>query len=171
MAILSFFHDTFIFVNTMATKQRLVVGQLGAGIRGNYHPGLNSDFFFDCSSDVISLAGNLISWQSTGEGVNSTPTAHTCFSYSHLVTDFTYRSHASRVAQESRSTLLESFHKTFTLHRAMFYVTPHLLTPCMCTPSSLVLNRTQPFSSPSQANPISAAETRRECTGPCSGAP
>ena len=33
-------------------------------------------FFLLLFRDVISLAGNLISWQSTGEGVNSTPTAH-----------------------------------------------------------------------------------------------
>ena len=57
---------------------------------------------------------------------NSTPTAHTFFSctvcqracpsllsqlYSHLVTDFTHCPHASRVAQESRSTLSVSFHQ------------------------------------------------------------
>ena len=42
-------------------------GQLGAGIRGNHHPGLNSEFcFFSCSNDVISLARNLICGQSTG---------------------------------------------------------------------------------------------------------
>ena len=62
----------------MATKQRLVVN-VELGLRGNLHPGVNSDFFFSCSSDVISPAENLISWQST-EDVNSTPTAHTIFS-------------------------------------------------------------------------------------------
>ena len=72
--------------------------------------------------DVISFAGNWISWQLTGVGgVNTTSTAHTFFSctvllYSHLVTDFTQWPHASRVAQESRSTLLTS-------------LPPHILTP------------------------------------------
>ena len=90
-------------------------------------------FFFNCSSDVISLAGNFISWQSTGS-VNSTLTAH------HLVTDFTHSPRASRVAHESRSTLLVSCPKTVTLHRAVSYVTPHLMTPSTGTPSSLILN-------------------------------
>ena len=53
-------------------NQAATCGQLGTGIRGNHYPGLNSDFFFpNCSRDVISLARNWISWQST-EGVNST---------------------------------------------------------------------------------------------------
>ena len=73
MAILSFLQDdAFIFVITLATKAA-TGSQLGAGIRGNHHPGLISDFFFfHCSCDVISLAGNGISLKSTG-GVNSTP--------------------------------------------------------------------------------------------------
>ena len=66
--------------------------------------------------------------------------SHAQLLYSHLVTDFTHLSHASSVAQESRSTLLVSFHKTLTLHRAMSYVTLHLMTPGTDAPSSLVLN-------------------------------
>ena len=42
--------------------------QFEAGIRGKHHPGLNSSNFSSLFRDVISLAGNLISWQSTGEG-------------------------------------------------------------------------------------------------------
>ena len=105
MAILSFFHDAFIFVITMATKQRLVVGQFGAGIRGNVHPGLNSEFFFDCSSDVLSLAGNIITWQST-VGVNSTLTAHTFFSCTVVVQSSCHWLHAqiSRITRGSRIT-------------------------------------------------------------------
>ena len=38
---------------------------IDAGIRGKHHPGLNSNFS-SLFRDVISLAGNLISWQSTG---------------------------------------------------------------------------------------------------------
>ena len=48
-------------------------------LRGNLHLGVNSDFFLlqmFQMSDFISLAGNLVSWQSTG-GVNSTLAAHT----------------------------------------------------------------------------------------------
>ena len=37
--------------------------------------------------------------------------------------------------KESRSTMFVSCPKTFTLHRAMSYVTPHLTTPSTCTPS------------------------------------
>ena len=70
--------------------QMAFCGKLGGGNRGNHHPGLNNDFSFIVP---VSLAGNLISWQSTG-CVNSTRTAHT-FSHaqslhSHLVTDFTH---------------------------------------------------------------------------------
>ena len=61
-------------------KQAATCGQLGAGILGNHHPGLNSEFFlFNCSSDVISLAAiyNLL----TIDGrLNSTLTTHTFFS-------------------------------------------------------------------------------------------
>ena len=41
-------------------NQAATCGQLGAGMRGNHHPGLNSEFvfFFNRSSDVISLAEN-----------------------------------------------------------------------------------------------------------------
>ena len=47
-------------------NQAATCGQRGTGIRGNLHPGLNGEFFFfNCSSDVISFAGNLVSWQST----------------------------------------------------------------------------------------------------------
>ena len=45
-------------------KQAATCGQLGAGVCGNLRPGVNSDFSFNCSCDVISLAGRLISWQS-----------------------------------------------------------------------------------------------------------
>ena len=46
MAILSFLQDdAFIFVITLATKQRLE-SQIEAGIRGKHHPGLNSNFSF-----------------------------------------------------------------------------------------------------------------------------
>ena len=47
-------------------NQAATCGHHGAGIHGNHHPRLKSDFFFNCASDVFSLAGNLISWQSTG---------------------------------------------------------------------------------------------------------
>ena len=53
-------------------------------------------------------------------------------------TDLTH--HAWLKAQESRSTLFVSCTKTVTLHRAMSYVTPHLMTSSTGTPSSLVLN-------------------------------
>ena len=54
-------------------------GQLGAGIRGTRHPGLNSFFFLlSLFRDVISLAGDLISWQSTG----------VCRQHTHRVHDF-----------------------------------------------------------------------------------
>ena len=47
-------------------NQSATCGQLGARIRGNRRPGLNSDFFFNRSSDVISLAGNLTSFLRRG---------------------------------------------------------------------------------------------------------
>ena len=48
---------------------------------------------------------------------------------------------APRVAQESRSTLLVSCpSKTATLHRAMSYGTPQLITPSTGTPSSHILH-------------------------------
>ena len=107
-------------------------GQLGLGVRGTRHPWLNSsNFLLSLLRDVISL-------------VNSTPTAHTYFHaqllYSHLVTDLTHWPHASRVAQESRSTVLASWPKTVIFRRAMSYVTPHLITPSTGTPSSYVLH-------------------------------
>ena len=88
----------------MVTKKRLTCCQRGTWIRGNLHPGVN---FFDCSRYVISisLAGNLMSWQSTGGKKDSTPTTNTFLSctvcqracpsllsqlYSHQVTDFTH---------------------------------------------------------------------------------
>ena len=39
--------------------------QIGPGIRGKHHPALNSGFFLQLFRDVILLARNLISWQST----------------------------------------------------------------------------------------------------------
>ena len=55
-------------------------GQREPGFRGNLHDGLSSDFSNrPRMNDFISLAGNSISWQSTGDA-NSTPTAHTIFS-------------------------------------------------------------------------------------------
>ena len=65
MAILSFFHNAFIFVITMATKQRLVVN-VDLGLVEIFILDWTVYFFKNCSSDVISLARNLISWQSTG---------------------------------------------------------------------------------------------------------
>ena len=46
------------------------------------------------------------------------------------------------VAQELQRTLFVSCPKTITPHRAMSYITPHLMTPSTGTPSSLVL---EPF--------------------------
>ena len=80
-------------------NQATTCGQLGAGIRGNLHPGVNSDFFFfTCSSDVISLAGfNLLAVDGEGEGgevfavhLPRTRFSHAQLLYSHLVTDFTH---------------------------------------------------------------------------------
>ena len=78
MAILSFFHNAFIFVITMATKQRLVVN-VELGLVEIFILDWTVYFFKNCSSDVISLARNLISWQST-VSVKRTPAAHTFFS-------------------------------------------------------------------------------------------
>ena len=47
---------------------------------------------------------------------------------------------ASPVAQESRSTLTVSCSKTFTLHRTMSCVTPHVMTPSTGIPSTHVLH-------------------------------
>ena len=55
-------------------------GQRGIG---TLHHALNSDFFVP--DERFSLAGDLISQQSTGEGVNSTSSAHTFFSCAQLV--------------------------------------------------------------------------------------
>ena len=76
------------------TGSRAATGsQIEAGIRGKHHPGLNS-IFSSLFRGVISLAGNLISWQSTG-GVHHifscTVVAQTCFFlvvrvYSHTLT-------------------------------------------------------------------------------------
>ena len=62
-------------------------------------------FFFHCSSDVISLVGNLISWQSTGS-VSSAPTAHTFFSCTVVVQSYFHWLHAliSRITRGSRIT-------------------------------------------------------------------
>ena len=62
-----FYPSAFIFVNALAEKHRLEVSQIEAGIRGKHPPGLDSNFS-SLFRDVISLAGNLNSWQSTGEG-------------------------------------------------------------------------------------------------------
>ena len=57
-------------------SRRATGSQIEAGIRGKHHPGLNSIFpFSSLLRDVISLAGDLIFWQSTGEQTD-TPTAH-----------------------------------------------------------------------------------------------
>ena len=66
--------------------------------------------------------------------------SHAQLLYSHLVTDFTHWPRASRVAQESRSTLSVSCPKTVILHRAMSQVTPHLMTPSTGILSSHVLH-------------------------------
>ena len=145
MAILSFFHNAFvfIFVITMATKQRLVNVEL----RFVEILMLNCDFVNRPRMSVKkkSLAGNLTSWQSTG-GVNSTPTALTFFSNAHVVSVLVPRllsqlsrlqphCHALtpriRVAQGAH--LFVSCPKTVALHRAVSYVTALLTTPSMCT--------------------------------------
>ena len=100
MAILSFFHNAFVFIFVFDGIQAAIYGQLGAGIRGKHHPGPNSNFLF---RDVISLTGNLISWQST-EGVDR----HTCrarvFSHAqsfhrHVVRVCSHAAHSLRFAQ------------------------------------------------------------------------
>ena len=70
-------------------NQPATCGQRGTGIRGNLHPGMNRVFSLQLfqMSDFISLAGILISWQST-VCVNGTPTTHTFFSCTVVVQSF-----------------------------------------------------------------------------------
>ena len=103
-------------------------------------------FFFNCSRDVIALAGNLIYWQST-ESVDSTPTAYTIFSCTfvaqtcfYLLSECTHWLHAVAWLK-SRSTSSAFRPKTLTPHRAMSYTLPHLMTPSTGTLSSLILNQ------------------------------
>ena len=139
MEILFFFHDAFVFV-TMATKQRLEVN-LELGWRTSSWTE-QFFFFFTCSIDAISLARNLISWQSTG-GVDSTLTAHPLFLMhsccavslqsccqsvqSHMLTPCTC------MAQVTKHIVCVS--PKNTPHRAMSYTLPHLMTPSTGTPS------------------------------------
>ena len=131
---------------------------------------------------IFSLAGNLISWQSTA-GANSTPSAHTFFSctvcqracpsllsqlYSHLVTWRHTLTPRTRVAQgitEHSVSVLRQ--KTVTPRRAVSYVTPHLITPSTGTPSSHVLhapvNEHKPCGDP-RCNPSGALAEPRPFT-------
>ena len=143
---------------------RATGGQRGTGTRGTLHHGVNC-FLKKKSFQMkdISLARNLISWQSTGErrGVISTPTAHTFFSCAFcqracpsLLSPLSFRLQSSRHALTSRTCVAQAQHealrivscpKIVTSHRAMSYVTPHVsITPGTCTPS---LTRTTSLSS------------------------
>ena len=47
MAIRFFFHDAFVFIRHHDGNQAATYGQCGTGNRGNLHPGVNSEFFFN----------------------------------------------------------------------------------------------------------------------------
>ena len=113
-----------------------------------------SDFYFACRKL------NLLAIDGEG-GVNSAPTTHTFFSRTvcAVILSLTSRNHARLKAQESRSTLLVSCPKTVTLHRAMSYVTPHLVTQSTGTPSF------SPTQSSSHASTSLRAQTLREIYG------
>ena len=124
---------------------------------------------------IFSLAGSLISWQSTGS-VNSTPSAHTFFSCSFcqracpslLSLSFRLQPQSrtdSTHTRGSRSTLFVSCLKTVTPHRAMSYGTRHLsITPApgTCTPS---LSSTQSSSHPPFSQLRPSADLRPHLSG------
>ena len=114
-------------------KQAATCGQLGAGIRGKHHPGLKSNFSFSSLfRDVISLARNLISWQSTtARHVFLMPSLLRSLVvrvYSHTFTSM--HLHGSR-----KKRIFVSHLKTLHPRRAMPYTLQNL-TPCTGTPSS-----------------------------------
>ena len=133
----------FIFVITMATKQRLVVNvELGfveifilewAVIFSSIFP---DEIFFWKNK----LARNSISWQPRRRRhINSTPTTHMFFSCacpSLLSQLFRYIQPHSHALIPRTAWLKITEHivgvlpqKTVTLHRALSYVVPHLITP------------------------------------------
>ena len=80
------------------------------------------------------------------DNANSTPTGHTFFlmhSCCTVILSLTSRTDLTHHAwlKNRGAHCLCLCPKTFTLHRAMSYVTPHLMTPSTGTPSSLILNQ------------------------------
>ena len=86
----------------------------------------------------MSLAGNCISWQSTG-GVDSTPTAYTIFSCT-VVARTCFTCCQSVQSHIDPMHLHGSSHDAHCLRfsPAMSYTLPHLMTPRAGTPSSLI---------------------------------
>ena len=137
MAVLSFFHNAFvfIFVITMATKQRLVVdveqGLMGILIlewtffflkKKKKKRFQMSDFYFACRKFFIS-------WQIDGGCARYTVRAH-IFSHAHFVSVLVPACCHSCAGGYSHIV----GHWPHTLHRAMSHVTPHLTTPSTRTP-------------------------------------
>ena len=69
----------YIHLRHHTGNQAATGSQLGAGIRGKHHPGLNSDFFFNCSEMSFRML-DISSLGNRRRRVDSTSTAHLIFS-------------------------------------------------------------------------------------------
>ena len=126
MEILCSRHNAFVHLRHR-DGNRATGGQRGTGTRGTLHHGVNSFFFVKKKFQMkdSSLAGNLISWQSTGikkESVTSTPTAHTFFSCAFcqralpsLLSQLSFRLQSSRHAVTSRTCAAQAQHEALRI--------------------------------------------------------